>query len=239
MDRFKVAVDTEGTSKGIQTAIWRGQHQCVSETFAHTTTPPSESRCGEIVVKHQLEGDRGHYSVLNMAFVKLNCTGFPHSVVAQITRHRDSAFLVQSNRYTGDRFVQVAQGEREVEDVFYLRPVGIYRDRDGNKFEYSLDERAQDYQLIKLSCLNYASKIERGCPYEMARSLIPYDFRQDFTIAGTVESLWHWLDQRSKKDSQLEIQVLAQMALDAVDPLMPELTTWYRENRYGRARLAP
>lgn len=41
------------------------------------------------------------------------------------------SFDVQSFRYTGNQFIDVLEGKKDIEDVFYLRPVGYYTDRQG------------------------------------------------------------------------------------------------------------
>lgn len=240
MDSFlRVLIDKDASSPNPQAAIWRGQHQCVIEGFAPDDPTPDSQRCGEIVIKHQLAGDRGHFSVLNKAFVSFNCAGFPHSVIAQITRHRDSAFLVQSNRYTGQRFVDVANGKATVESVFYFRIPGVYFDRAGNKYEYTEAMRLEDIADCAKACSKYADLIAVGMSEEHARDVISYNFRQNFSISSTLEATWHWLDQRSKKDSQLEIQILASMVMQELEAWAPELSAWYRNNRWGKARLAP
>lgn len=58
-------------------------------------------------------------------------------------------------------------------------------------------------------------------------------------MAGTLEAMWHWLDQRTKLNAQQEIRDFARLALDAIAPACPELSHYYEENRYGKARLAP
>lgn len=237
--RFKVSICPYATSPDIQRAIWSGQHQCVIERSTTLDEPPPSDKAGKAIIKHQLDGNRGHYSVLNMAFVKFDCSGFPHSVISQVTRHHENHFLVQSNRYTGDRFCKVARQELEVEDAFYLRPPGTYRDREGNSFEYTFAERCEDLIEFFDTCCRYESKIRRRCPYEMARGIISYDFRQEFSMSGTLKQFWHLLDQRTKKDSQLEIQCLAQLMFEALIPVCPELSEWYKTYRYGKALLSP
>jgi thymidylate synthase (FAD) len=51
---------------------------------------------------------------------------------------------VQSFRYTGKRILDVVDGKRDVEEVFYLRPLGFYSDRQGKKYEYTAEQRQQD-----------------------------------------------------------------------------------------------
>lgn len=237
---FRVVLDKDGSSPNPQVAIWRGQHQCVIEGFSMDDPAPSPQRCGEIIIKHQLQGDRGHYSVLDQAFIKLDCQGFPHSVLAQITRHRDSAFLVQSSRYTGQRFIDVAEGRMKVEEAFYFRPLGHYTDREGKRYEYKEWMLSNDHLNCIQACKVYKMLVQsEGFSEEHARDVIPYNFRQNFTIACTLKNFFHVLDQRSAKCSQLEIQAWARMACDTARPWAPEVIEWYEKHRYSRARLAP
>lgn len=236
---FKVVIDRDASSPNPQVAIWKGQHRCVSEKFLPDDKTPSPEKCGEAIIKHQLAGDRGHYSVLRKAFVSFQCLGFPHSVVSQITRHQDSGFLVQSMRYTGQRIIDCAEGKIPVEEVFYFRPPGKYSDRKGNKYDYTLAEITEDKKVSYDSAVRYARKIQEGHSEEHARDFLTYNFRQDFDISGDLQAVWHWIDQRSKADSQIEVRTFAWMALDCLKEFTPELTEWYLENRAGKARLAP
>lgn len=241
---FIFETDKDATSPNIQRAIWKGQHRTVDDSnwLDH---PIASDNAGRAIVKHQLSGNKGHYSVLCFGFVKFECLGFPHSVHDQIVRHRDSsfnnlAFLVTSNRYTGDRFIEVAEGKKPVEEVFFHRQPGEYRDREGAKFVVTENERVGYFEDCLRSCENYRYMVvDKGYSKEVARDRLKFGFRQNFTIAGTVEAIWHLLDQRLKKDSQLEAQMYATMLEQELFFLMPELQDWYRQNRYGKAILAP
>ena len=57
-----------------------------------------------------------------------------------------NSFDVQSFRYTGSRIVDVAEGKKDVEDVFYLRPVGKYTNRQGKRYFYSQQQRQEDLE---------------------------------------------------------------------------------------------
>jgi thymidylate synthase (FAD) len=238
--RFKVSVCPYATSPAIGKAIWTGQHTCVSDDLTIDDDCPLESTAAEqAVIKHQLNGDRGHYSVLNMAFIKFNISGFPHSTMCQVTRHHESHFLVTSGRYTGQRFIDVINGKKDIEDVFFVRPPGKYGDREGKAVEWDKLARLDRLDYIVQACEHYKSNIERGMPFEMAREFLPYCFRQNFTMSGTLKQFWHVLDQRSKKDAEWEIQILAKMMDELLFKLCPELQSWYSHNRFGKARLAP
>lgn len=236
---FKVVIDKDASTPNPQVAIWKGQHRCVAEKFLPDDRVPSSKSCGEAIIKHQLAGDRGHYSVLRKAYASFQCLGFPHSVVSQITRHQDSSFLVQSMRYTGQRIVDCADEKIPVEEVFYFRPVGFYVDRKGNKYQYTKEIREDDKVRCFLAAKRYSWKMSLGYSEEHARDDLPYNFRQDFDLSGDLQAIWHLLDQRTKADSQIEVRTLAWMMLECLKDLTPELTQWYLGNRAGKARLAP
>ncbi|MBN3949422.1 MAG: FAD-dependent thymidylate synthase [Nostoc sp. NMS7] len=236
---FIVELDGDASSPNPLRAIWRAQHQCVSETFVGNDCPiPNDP--GAAIIKHQLVSDRGHYSVLRFAFAKFNIGGFPHDTIMQMRTHQGSAHLVQSNRFTYERFIKVAEDRLDVEKVFYFRPVGFYSDRGGRKYDYLEEERDKDKRNSIEACKNYAFKVQ--ClkhSYEHARHCLPQNPRQEYTLAGDIEATFHWLDQRTKADAELETRVLAEMVMQKLDLWIPPLAQWYRKERYGKAILAP
>ena len=87
-----------------QKVIYQAMHQDYSEGFVFDQQHPSEDKCGEIIVKKLLAGNRGHYGPLEHPQIVLNCGWFPHSTMQQIRTHRVGvSFDVQSFRYTGER----------------------------------------------------------------------------------------------------------------------------------------
>ncbi|MEL7314306.1 MAG: FAD-dependent thymidylate synthase, partial [Cyanobacteria bacterium J06559_3] len=127
MDRFTVEVISQTPNP--QQTIYAGMHQDYAEGFvAHERDQwPDEEKCGELVIRNLLKGGRGHYGPLEHPQMVLNVGWFPHSTMQQIRTHRVGvSFDVQSFRYTGSRILDVVNGKRDVEEVFYLRPVGLY-----------------------------------------------------------------------------------------------------------------
>jgi thymidylate synthase (FAD) len=236
---FRVEIDRNASSENPAAGIWHGQHTCVDEGFSLDSPLPKDPEGA--IVRHALKSEHSpHFSVLRCGYLVLHCGGFPHSVMCQITRHQDSAFLVQSGRYTGKRFLKVADGEMPVEDVFYFRPLGTYQDRQGHRYEYLAGDLAYDKANCITACKIYAGRIlMSGWAEEHARDGLPYNFRQNFVIAGDLQAVFHWLDQRSKADSQIEIQSFAAMAIERVIEFVPTIGQWYKDKRYGKARLAP
>ena len=119
---FKVIRDINGCSPNPCLSIWDAQHTCVKEEIGLPIEIHDEHKAAEAIIKHQLKVE--HWSVLKFAFVKFKIIGFPHDTVMQMRTHSDSFHLIQSGRYTGDRFIKVADGLVNVEEVFYFPQVG-------------------------------------------------------------------------------------------------------------------
>ena len=145
----------------------------------------------------------------------------------------------QSFRFTGSRIVNVAEGKADVEDVFYLRPVGAYTDRQGKKYEYTKDVRQQDLDWCIEGSKRYKQRIDQGFSEEHARGLIPFDVRQHWVLSANARSLMHLLDLRWKADAQLEAQKLCEAIWPKFQAWVPAIASWYEDNRLKKARLSP
>lgn len=237
--RFQVRVIAQTPDP--QKLVWVAMHQDYAEGFAADDTMPSERECGEIAVKRLLSGDRGHYGPLEHPQISFACGYFPHSVMQQARTHRVGvSFDVQSGRYTGKRVVAAARNEVPMEDVFYLRPEGTYKDRQGHRYDYTVQRRAEDLDHLKTLAWHYLRRTDHsGFAEEHARGMLAFDVRQHFVVSFNLRSLLHFLDLRSKADAQLEIQQLCDLMWPHVLAWVPEIAGWYQLTRLGRARLAP
>jgi thymidylate synthase (FAD) len=170
----------------------------------------------------------------------LNCGYFPHSVMQQARTHRVGvSFDVQSMRYTGDRICKAANGELDLEDVFYLRPPGHYSDRKGRKYEYTSHQRYEDLHLCTIAAKRYRDLISAGFAEEHARGILPFDYRQHFVVSFNARSFMHFLDLRAKLDAQLEIRQLCDLMWPHLQDWAPQIAEWYQQSRLHKARLAP
>lgn len=239
MDRFRVEVISKTLNP--QQVIYAALHQDYSEGFVFDEREswPAESKAGEIIVKRLLAGDRGHFGVTEHAHIVFNCGYFPHSVMQQVRTHRLMSFDCQSNRYTGQRIVDAANGKRDIEEVFYLRPVGHYSDRHGKRYEYTEWMRGRDLEWCFAAAMRYQQMMDGGVSEEHARGIIPFDVRQHFVMSLNARSLMHLLDLRAKSDAQLECQKLCELIMPHFREWMPEVAEWYEKSRLKKARLAP
>jgi thymidylate synthase (FAD) len=241
MDRF-FTVEVLAQTPNPQQVIYAAMHQDYAEAFVWDERErfPSETRAGELIIKNLLAGGRGHYGPLEHPQITLNCGYFPHSTMQQMRTHRVGvSFDVQSFRYTGTRILDVANGKRDIEEVFYLRPLGSYTDRQGKHYDYTPELRQQDLEWCLAGCRRYQERINQGFSEEHARGLIPFDVRQHWVISANTRSLMHLLDLRWKGDAQLEAQQLCELIWTHFQAWVPEIAAWYEANRLKKARLAP
>lgn len=232
----KVIAKTENP----QTLIYLAMHQDYSSGLVNPLTAPNEEQCGVIAVNRLLKGDKGHFGCLEHPSISFSCGSFPHSVMQQARTHRVGiSFDCQSYRYTSSAIVQAANGEKDIEEVIYFRPVGEYTSRQGTKYFYSQKMRAHDKSLAMTCVQRYAQNIEAGMSEEHARGMLPFDYRQHFIVSFNLRSLLHFLDMRYKKNAQLEIQLLCQQLWDECKIWVPQIALWYQDARLAKGKLAP
>jgi thymidylate synthase (FAD) len=144
-----------------------------------------------------------------------------------------------SFRYTGQRILDVVDGKRDVEEVFYLRPLGDYSDRQGKKYEYTTEARQQDLDWCLEASRRYKTRIEQGFAEEHARGLIPFDIRQHWVMSANVRSIMHILDLRWPANAQLEAQKLCDAIFPHFELWVPAIAEWYMKDRAKKSRLSP
>ena len=240
MERFRV--DLIAATPNPQQCIYAAMHQDYSEGFvaADRDSWPDEQRAGEICIKRLLAGERGHYGPMEHAQIVLNVGWFPHSVMQQARTHRVGvSFDVQSMRYTGERICRAADGDLDLEEVFYLRPIGDYSDRQGKKYAYTEAERQRDLDHCQQAAERYRDLLRSGFAEEHARGILPFDYRQHFVVSFSLRAFLHLMDLRAKLDAQLEIRQLCDLMWPHIVSWAPQFAEWYEKSRLHRARLAP
>ena len=220
--------------------IWQAGKGDYSEVPIHQVEVPNNQKCGEWVVEQLLANERGHWGPLEHPQITFSCAGFVHNVVVQARTHRiGTTWDVQSQRYTGKRVVKVASGELDVEEVFYVRPVGFYTNRKGKKYEWTGEDRQDELQWIVGGCKRYAVKYDKGMCEEHIRDYLAQAIRQNFVVSFNLRSVLHFMDLRSKLDAQLEIQALCDSFAPELQKWTPSIWAYYEEKRLHKARLSP
>ena len=142
-------------------------------------------------------------------------------------------------RYTGQRMLKVLERLAPVESVIYFREPGYYRDREGKKYRYSVDDLNRDKVAATESIRQYAVRLKAGFAEEHIRGMLPFDFRQNFVVSFNLRSALPFLDLRAKADAQPEIQTLCDLMLPHLEDWAPQILGYYVDKRLGKARLAP
>lgn len=220
-----------------QQRIFLALHNDYTEDPEPTTDLP-EDTCGEIAVRRLLKGDRGHYGPLEHAHLTVLLQA-DHDTMMQLRTHRIASFDLQSNRYTGQRFIDVATGDRKPETVFHFRPPGNYRDRQGDPYAWTMADNIKLRLAYCNACHQYRELRQAGISEEHARQVLPGAFLQHGTVTMNARSWLHVLDMRLKPDAQYEIRWAMDLLKDAVKGWIPEIAGWYETNRLGKGRLAP
>lgn len=213
-------------------------HNDYSEDFVSSTSL-CEDRCGELAVERLLIGGKGHYGPLEHSHLTLSMQA-DHNTIMQLRTHRIGlSFDIQSMRYSGVRVEKVASGELQVDDVFYVRPPGKYRDRQGDPYEWTEDDAEEFRALALSSAIDYAALRARGVAEEHARHALITSYYQNAVVTGNVRSWFHLLEVRLKADAQYEIRTLMELVALEIQRWIPEVYGWWNANRRSKAILAP
>lgn len=219
---FSVAIDPNSKQVNPDLAIWNAMHQCVDGGSAGNVTTCSDPV--DAVVRHALKF--GHWDVLHHASIKLDFKGFPHDTAMQMRTHRQAAVLVQSMRYSDERFSLCADGDVHPNELFYFPPNCDQISAISNECK------------AQRSCEDYANEVRRGMNKEDARRYLLAGYRQNFTISATFCQWFHIFDRRLLADTQLETQSACWMALGQLREYS-QFFEWYRIYRAGKNMLAP
>ena len=75
-----------------------------------------------------------------------------------------------------------------MEDVFYVRPPGIYRDRQGDGYEWTRHQAAELATLHMNAACDYGDLRGKGVSEEHARCVLPTSYFQNVLITGNARS---------------------------------------------------
>jgi thymidylate synthase (FAD) len=236
LEPFKV--DLVEATQFPQRLVYTGLHADYSEDYFCGTELP-EDEAGRIVCERLLMGNKGHWGPLEHPSLSLMIRA-DHNTMMQLRTHRvGCTFDYQSMRYTGKRIRKVAKGELDPAEVFYVRPPGIYWDRQGDKYEWTEDDVEEMLAMCYSSAIDYDRLRSRGASEEHARSVLATGYLQHGLISGSLRFWLHLLDVRAKHDAQLEVRQVMNGIQLQVQRWVPEIWSWYHAHRHTKAQLAP
>jgi thymidylate synthase (FAD) len=244
-DPFIKVVSLRGLHPSQQ--MWLAARQDYSEEFVGDwlgagNKIPSSERCDELIVEMLLSSGQGHWGPVEQGGEYCFAVGgFSHEVMQQARTHRICCtFDVQSLRYSGKRIIDCADGKLSIQECFYVRPIGEYRDRKGARYQTTPEQRMREYSVVLHLAKEYKYRIEElGYSEEHARNIIPYGIRQNWVVSFNARSLLHFLDLRAKADAEWEIQHLSRAIFAEFKKSHPSIANYYETKRFGKGMLSP
>tara|TARA_B100000029_G_scaffold391166_1_gene387984 strand:+ start:665 stop:1282 length:618 start_codon:yes stop_codon:yes gene_type:complete len=156
---------------------------------------PNIQKLLEYCIKHE------HWSVFETAYITIEIET-SRAISAQILRHRSFTFQEFSQRYA------------EVPDfITYKARRQDKKNRQASIDDMKFEDRhwfdiAQD-RVQSLTAALYLDALDRGIAKEQARFLLPMSSKTKLYMTGNIRSWIHYLDLRSKWDTQKEHRDIA------------------------------
>lgn len=151
----------------------------------------------------------------------------PIFVLRQWHRHRTWTYNELSARY------------RELPEEFYVPALENITTQATDNKQARTATQHRDAELLreaiaedcKASFETYRFLIERGCPRELARSVLPVATYSHMFAKVDLHNLFHFLSLRLHSHAQYEIRVYAQAMLDLIRPIVPvTVAAWEKHN---------
>ena len=156
---------------------------------------PNIQKLLEYCIKHE------HWSVFETAYITIEIET-SRAISAQILRHRSFTFQEFSQRYA------------EVPDfITYKARRQDKKNRQASIDDMKFEDRhwfdiAQD-RVQSLTAALYLDALDKGIAKEQARFLLPMSSKTKLYMTGNIRSWIHYLDLRSKWDTQKEHRDIA------------------------------
>lgn len=141
----------------------------------------------------------------------------PIFVFRQWHRHRTWSFNEVSARYS------------ELPEEFYVPDLAQITTQSTSNKQMRTDEQNAQADLIQheirlsgsAAFAQYRTLIERGCPRELARSVLPVGTYSHMFAAVDLHNLFRFLRLRLHPHAQYEIRVYASAMLQLIEPIVP------------------
>ena len=141
-------------------------------------------------IKHQ------HWSIFEQAYCTFEIVT-SRAIATQILRHRSFTFQEFSQRYST---------ATELEDLYFRSQGKTNRQVGDEDFPMSqhLDLAVQVNELQQKSLKVYNNLVNSGVARECARMVLPLNTQTTLYMSGSVRSFIHYIELRSKQDTQRE-----------------------------------
>jgi thymidylate synthase (FAD) len=157
----------------------------------------------------------GHWSVFEQAnlILEINTS---RAIAPQILRHRSFSFQEFSQRYAAATSFVPHRARRQ--DVTNRQ--NSIDDLDSATQDWFLASQAEIWEL---AYRRYQEALEKGIAKESARALLPLNTSTRLYMNGTVRSWIHYIQLRTKPDTQLEHREIAEACRKIFKRALPQL----------------
>ena len=149
----------------------------------------------------------------------------PIFVFRQWHRHRTWSYNEISARYA------------ELDEGFYIPELDQITAQHSSNKQMRTNERHPEAEAFRGTmeyfahfCFKaYKEMIDKGCPRELARSILPVSAYSRMFASVNLHNLFHFLRLRLHEHSQYEIRVYAQAMLQLIEPIVPVATSEFKK----------
>ena len=150
----------------------------------------------------------------------------PIFVLRQWHRHRTWSFNEISARYA------------ELPEEYYVPELEQITTQSASNKQMRTDEQNPHANMIaalilgqnKLAFSVYKDLLNKGCPRELARSVLPVGTYSHMFATVDLHNLMHFLKLRMHSHSQYEIRVYAEVMLKLIEPIVPHSVAAFKEH---------
>lgn len=178
---------------------------------------------------------RGHWGPFEHPQLTLAVTGASRACMAQITRHRQVTFDVQSQRYVdfSEKEDSFKLPQSLVDDEHFSRETGVVDLNDLDREFYA------DYgpEVVDDLFALYDNMVQNGVPKEDARFFLPIGTTVNWTMSMNARTLLHIANMRGTGAAQWEARALADLVLEEFEEWMP--LTYALWEDHGPMELSP
>jgi len=165
-----------------------------------------------------------HWSPLESCSITFEVKA-PIFVFRQWHRHRSQTFNEISARY------------KELPEEFYIPELDQITTQSTDNKQMRTSEQNPNAEFIKLlievenksSFKKYHILLDKGCPREIARSVLPVGTYSHMFATSNLRSWFHFLQQRLHEHAQYEIRIYAEAILEILLELFPIATEAFIE----------
>ena len=196
----------------------------IVDYVARVSNPTAyEVRSTDKLINYMTE--HGHWSPFEMVNVVLDIAT-TRDMARQLLRHRSMCYQEFSQRYSATETTGLIR-ETRLQD-FKNRQNSLPCD-DEEIIEWFTDAQKQ---VMELSFRLYDQALKKEIAKEQARAILPEGLTRSRLFAnGTLRSWIHYIDLRTKPDTQKEHRELALRCAEAIEPEFPMIANFvHKEN---------